>query len=68
MKEVNKTKIEANSNSSFNLNFTTTINPFPSNEGPLQRDEVKAIFNKDDSNSNSCKFIIKWWKVFNKIN
>ncbi|XP_051161939.1 discoidin domain-containing receptor tyrosine kinase B [Leptopilina boulardi] len=38
-------------------NKSTTIlstgSPYQNNEGPLQRDEVKAIFNKDNNNINS---------------
>jgi hypothetical protein len=32
-----------------------TGSPYQSNEGPLQRDEVKATFNKEESKDNACK-------------
>ena len=40
-------------------NKSTTVlstgSPYQNNEGPLQRDEVKATFNKDDQSDSSCK-------------
>lgn len=32
-----------------------TGSPYQNNEGPLQRDEVKATFNKEESKDNACK-------------
>jgi hypothetical protein len=40
-----------------NVTVPTTGIPFQNNEGPLQRDEVKATFNKDEANESACKFI-----------
>ncbi|KAF7388967.1 hypothetical protein HZH66_010104 [Vespula vulgaris] len=38
-----------------------TGSPYQNNEGPLQRDEVKATFNKEENNDNawSSKYVIK---------
>lgn len=32
-----------------------TGSPYQNNEGPLQRDEVKATFNKEENNDNARK-------------
>jgi len=32
-----------------------TGSPYQNNEGPLQRDEVKATFNKEESKDNACE-------------
>lgn len=32
-----------------------TGSPYQNNEGPLQRDEVKTTFNKEESKDNACK-------------
>ena len=35
---------------------STVLTNVTNNEAPLQRDEVKATFNKDESNLKFCKF------------
>ncbi|XP_018048990.1 PREDICTED: discoidin domain-containing receptor 2-like [Atta colombica] len=35
-----------------------TGSPYQNNEGPLQRDEVKATFNKEESKDNTCALMI----------
>jgi len=41
-----------------------TGSPYQNNEGPLQRDEVKATFNKEESKDNTCKSTLRFFHCY----
>lgn len=41
-----------------------TGSPYQNNEGPLQRDEVKATFNKEESKDNTCKSTARFFHCY----
>lgn len=41
-----------------------TGSPYQNNEGPLQRDEVKATFNKEESKDNTCKSTVRFFHCY----
>lgn len=43
-----------------------TGSPYQNNEGPLQRDEVKATFNKEESKDNTCKSTVRSFYCYSR--
>lgn len=41
-----------------------TGSTYQNNEGPLQRDEVKATFNKEESKDNTCKSTVRFFYCY----